>query len=210
MNTRNWFAMAVLVAALSGPAYAQSGGAAAPTAPRTGGATTALADGKVAVIDTSQFAEKILELRSKADTVNRKYEPRFKELEGMKNQMDTLATDIRNQGSVAAPDKIRTMQEQYQQLEVSFKRRGEDLQNEYNREAETAIKPVRDKLRDFVRDYAAKRNIVLILDLPGSTQAGTIAYLNPAIDVTDDFIGEYNRANPVPGAAAPARPAGGR
>ena len=210
MNTRNWFAMAVLVAALSGPAYAQSSGAAAPTAPRTGGATTALADGKVAVIDTSQFAEKILELRSKADTVNRKYEPRFKELEGMKNQMDTLATDIRNQGSVAAPDKIRTMQEQYQQLEVSFKRRGEDLQNEYNREAETAIKPVRDKLRDFVRDYAAKRNIVLILDLPGSTQAGTIAYLNPAIDVTDDFIGEYNRANPVPGAAAPARPAGGR
>ena len=211
MNTRNWFAMAVLVAALTGPAYAQTGGATAPTAPRTGGATTALADGKVAVIDTSQFAEKILELRSKADTVNKKYEARFKELEGMKQQMDTLQADIQRQQSVAAPDKLRTMQEQYQTIATNFKRRGEDLQNEYNREAETAIRPVRDKLRDFVRDYATKRNIVLILDLPGSSQAGTIAYLNPAIDVTDDFIGEYNRANPVPGAtAAPARPAGGR
>jgi Skp family chaperone for outer membrane proteins len=211
MNTRNWFAMAVLVAALSGSAYAQQGGATAPTAPRPSGATAALADGKIAVIDTSQFADKILELRSKADTVNKKYEARFKELEQMKTQMDTLQADIQRQQSVAAPDKLRTMQEQYQTIATNFKRRGEDLQNEYNREAETAIRPVRDKLRDFVRDYAAKRNIVLILDLPGSSQAGTIAYLNPAIDVTDDFIGEYNRANPVPGAtAAPARPAGGR
>jgi hypothetical protein len=74
-----------------------------------------------------------------------------------------------------------------------------------------SLQPVQQKLQDFVRDYAAKRNIVLILDLPGSYQAGIIGYFNQAIDITDDFIAEYNKANPVPGAAAaPARPAGGR
>lgn len=212
MNTRNWFATAALVAALSTTVFAQ-GGATAPTAPRPTGQGTAGApvDGKIAVIDTSQFAEKILELRAKADTVNKKYEPRFKELEAMKNQMDTLTADIQRKQGVAANDQLQTMRDQLQQLQTTFKRRGEDLQNEYNREAEVAIRPVREKLRDFVRDYAGKRNIVLILDLPGASQAGLIGYVNQAINITDDFIGEYNRANPVPGAAAaPARPAGSR
>lgn len=208
MNRRNWFATAVLLATLPISALAQ----AAPAAPRpAAGAASAPVDGKVAVIDTSQFGEKIFELRSKADVVNKKYEPRFKELEAMRTQMETLQSDIQKQQGVAAQDRLQTMRDQLQQLSTNYKRRGEDLQAEYNREAETAIRPVRDKLRDFVSAYASKRNIVLILDLPGSSQAGTIAYLNPAIDITDDFIAEYNRANPVPGAtAAPARPAGGR
>ena len=211
MKTRLWLAAVVLAATV--PTIAMAQGPAAPAAPRSaaGAAAAAPVDGKIAVINTGAFAEKILELKSKADVVNKQYEPRFKALQAKKTQIDTLEADIQKQQSVAAQDKLQTMRDQYQTLSTNFKRRGEDLQNEYNREAETAIRPVRDKLRDFVTSYASKRNIVLILDLPGSSQAGTIAYLNPAIDITDDFIAEYNRANPVPGAAAaPARPAGSR
>jgi Skp family chaperone for outer membrane proteins len=187
-------------------------GPAAPTAPRTntGAAAAAPTDGKVAVIDTSVFAERILEIKSKADVINKKYEPRFKELEAMKTQIATLEADIKQKQPIVTADKLQPMMDQYTQLQTTYKRRGEDLQNEYNREADGSIAPVRQKLQDFVKDYATKRGIILILDLPGSSQAGTIAYLNPAIDVTEDFIAEYNRLNPVPGAAAPARPAGSK
>jgi Skp family chaperone for outer membrane proteins len=196
------------MATLSTTAFAQ---ATAPTAPRQtpAGATGSPAEGKVAVIDTGQFGDKILELRTKADTVNKKYEPRFKELETMQTQITTLNSDIQKQQGVATADKLRQMQEQLVVLQTNYKRRGEDLQREYNKEAETSIGPVSDKLRDFVKDYASKRNIVLIIDLRGASQAGLIGYFNTAIDVTDDFIAEYNKANPVPGAAAAARPAAG-
>jgi Skp family chaperone for outer membrane proteins len=129
----------------------------------------------------------------------------------MKGQMDALGEDIKKQAQVAAPDKLQTMRDQYTQMQTTLKRKSEDLQSEYNKEAETAINPVRAKLEDFVKDYASKRNIVLILDLPGSYQSGIIGYFTPTIDITEDFCTEYNKSNPVPGAApAPARPGGGR
>ncbi|MCC6745521.1 MAG: OmpH family outer membrane protein [Acidobacteria bacterium] len=215
MKIQFWLATAALVAALPAAAVAQ--GPAAPATPRTApgaGAAGGPADGKIAVIDTSVFIEKIQELRTRADSVNKKYEPRYKEMQAMQAQMKQLDGDIRSQAGVAAPDKIRTMQDQLQTLQTNYKRRGEDLQGEYNKELNTTLEPIQAKLTEFVKGYATKRNIVLILDLPNSAQAGTIAFLNPAIDVTDEFIAEYNKAYPVPGFTAapvtPARPGGGR
>jgi Skp family chaperone for outer membrane proteins len=210
MKTRLWLVAAVLAATV--PTIAMAQGPAAPTAPRAnpGAGAAAPVDGKIAVINTGAFADKILELKAKADTVNKQYEPRFKTLQTMKQQIDTLEADIRKQQNVVAQDVLQKMQDQYVQLTTQYKRQGEDLQAEYNKAAQTSLQPVQQKLQDFVRDYSAKRNIVLILDLPGSYQAGIIGYFNQAIDITDDFIAEYNKANPVPGAApAAARPASG-
>ena len=212
MKTRLWLVAAVLAATV--PTIAMAQGPAAPTAPRANPAAGAAApvDGKIAVINTGAFADKILELKAKADTVNTKFEPRFKALQAKKTQIDTLEAEIKKQASLLAQDKLQQMQDQYVQLTTQYKREGEDLQAEYNKAAQSSLQPVQQKLQDFVRDYSAKRNIVLILDLPGSYQAGIIGYFNQAIDITDDFIAEYNKANPVPGAAAgSARPApGGR
>lgn len=212
MKIRHWFAAAVLAAAV--PTIAAAQGPAAPTAPRpatSGAVSGAPADGKVAVINTSIFADQILELKNKADAVNKKYEPQFKALESMKQQISTLENTIKTQQQIMTPDALQKAQEQYTTLTTNYKRQGEDLQAAYNKEADTAIAPVRQKLEDFVKDYASKRGIILILDLPGSYQAGIIGYFNQAIDITTDFIAEYNKANPVPGAtAAPAaaRPGG--
>jgi len=67
---------------------------------------------------------------------------------------------------------------------------------------------VRDKLYQFLQTYASQRGIVMIINLAGAAQTGTLAYWNPGADVTEDFIAEYNKANPVAGApaAAPATP----
>jgi Skp family chaperone for outer membrane proteins len=83
----------------------------------------------------------------------------------------------------------------------------EDLQADYGKALEVATKPVRDKLSQFVNSYATQRGIVMIIDLPVSYQNGVLAYWNPSTDVTDDFIAEYNKANPVPGGAPASQPA---
>jgi outer membrane protein len=61
---------------------------------------------------------------------------------------------------------------------------------------------VRVKLFQFLQTYSQQRGIVLIINLAGAAQSGTIAYWNPGADITQDFVTEYNKANPVPGAAA--------
>ena len=42
-----------------------------------------------------------------------------------------------------------------------------------------------------------------MINLAGAAQAGVLAYWNPGTDVTEDFVAEYNKANPVAGASAP-------
>jgi hypothetical protein len=93
-------------------------------------------------------------------------------------------------------------------MQKRYQRTGEDLQVEVQKESDTALGPIRQKLAEFVKGYATQRNIILILDKSAAFQSGTIAYVADAIDVTDDFIAEYNKANPVPGATA--SPAGAR
>ena len=197
MKTRYWFAAAVLAAAV--PTIAMAQGPAAPTAPRpatTGAATGAPADGKVAVINTSIFAEQILELKAKADVVNKKYEPQFRELEGREE------ADHRRWRPTSRPSKRRDARcaaeaaGPVHELATSYKRRGEDLQAAYNKEADAAVLPVRQKLEDFVKDYAPRRNIILILDLPGSYNAGIIGYFNQAIDITDGLHRRVQQGEP--------------
>ena len=205
MSIRNWVAAAVLAAAVPASALAQQ--PTSPVAPRSG-ASAASADGKIAVLNTGAFYDKIFELKSKQDQVEKKYEPRVNELKNLQTQIETQTKSLESQRGVASADKLQTMAEQIGDMQKRYKRQAEDLQAEMQREGETAIKPVRDKLSNFVKGYAAQRNIVLILDKAGSYQNGTVAYIADAIDITDDFIAEYNKANPVPGAATPAPRAG--
>jgi hypothetical protein len=98
------------------------------------------------------------------------------------------------------------MADQYADMQKIYKRSAEDLQNEINRDVEVSLAPVQKKLSDFLEAYANRNNIVLILNVAVAYQSGALAYATQAIDITDDFIAEYNKANPVPGAAAaPAR-----
>ena len=80
----------------------------------------------------------------------------------------------------------------------------EDLKGEYDRAEEASTKPVKDKLYQFLNNYATQHGIVLVINLAGAAQTGVLAYWNPATDITGDFINEYNKANPVPGLAPPA------
>ena len=207
MKTRHWIAAAVLATTVQATALAQQ--PTSPVAPRAG-AATAPVDGKVAVIRSGEFYERILELKVKQDQVRGKYQPRITELEKLGNQIETMANDIKSKEKVVPADKLQQMAEELNRLQTNYKRQGEDLQAEIQREGEAAIKPVRAKILDFAKAYSAQRNIVLILDKAGIQQSGTVAWVAEAIDITDDFVSEYNKANPVPGAAAPARPGAGK
>jgi Skp family chaperone for outer membrane proteins len=207
MKTRYWIAAAVLAAVVPTSALAQQ--PASPIAPRTGSAA-APNDGKIAVINTSVFMDRIQELKIKQDQVEKKFEPRVKELSNTKAQLDKLASDLKSQGNVVPPEKLQQMQDQFGQMQRGYTRAGEDLKAEIEKEGETVMAPIRQKLSDFVKAYASQRNIIMILDLPGSYSSGMIAFYNPAVDVTEDFIAEYNKANPVPGATSAARPGTGQ
>ena len=174
------------------------------------GVGAALPDGKMAVINTQVFPGSILELKQKYEQVNNQFKDRFGKLQALAEQMKGMENDLRTKQNVLTPDKYQELQANYNEL----KKRGERDQEDFNADADKALdiatKPVRDKMTQFLTNYAAQRSIVLVINLAGAAQTGSLAYWNPGLDVTDDFISEYNKANPVAGVTAspaPSQPA---
>jgi Skp family chaperone for outer membrane proteins len=172
---------AVLVAA----ALVGIGSSASAQQATQAGVGAALPDGRIAVVNSQAFPAGIGELKQKYDQVDKGFQARYQQLQSLETQLKNNYNDLKKKGT----------------------RDYEDLKAEYDRTIDTATKPVRDKLYQFLNNYAAQHSIVLVINLAGAAQSGSLAYWNPGTDITDDFIAEYNKANPVPGAAPPSAPA---
>jgi outer membrane protein len=195
--------VAVLGLAVSASAQQPANGA----APAAGRAPVVLPKGKIAVIDTERFQDQVFEFKAKMEALNRQFEPRIKEVQGLADRITALETTLKTQSTALSPAKTAEMTEQLATMKREYQRKGEDLQADGNRAKQKAFEPISAKLVKFAADYTAQRGIVLLIDLANADQAGTVLWFDPRADVTKDFIAEYNKANPVaPGAAAPAKP----
>ena len=166
------------------------------------GVGAALPDGKVAVINTQVFPGTVLELKQKYEQVNNQFKDRFQKLQALAEQMKGMENDLRTKQGVLAPDKYQELQANYQETKKRGEREQEDFNSDADKALDAATKPVRDKMTQFLNTYAAQKGIVVVINLAGAAQSGSLAYWNPGLDITEDFVAEYNKANPVAGVTA--------
>jgi outer membrane protein len=160
--------------------------------------------GKIAVINTAAFQEQVGEFRSKIEALNKQFEPRIKELEQLGGRIQSIENTIKSQGTLSAA-KVAELTEQVDSLKRDYQRKSEDLQADGGRARDLALQPISEKLEKFAKLYPAQKGITVLIDLANSLNAGILLWYDPRLDVTEDFIKEYNKANPTPG-AAPAPP----
>lgn len=168
------------------------------------GLGAAIPDGKVAVINTQAFPDGIAELKQKYDQVSNQFKDRSQRLQDAQTRLAGMENDLKTKQGVLKADDYAKLQDDYERLKKTSQREFEDAKGEYDRALDTNTRPVRDKLYQFLQSYASQRGIVMIINLAGAAQTGALAYWNPGADITDDFIAEYNKANPVAGAPATA------
>jgi Skp family chaperone for outer membrane proteins len=187
------------IALLSMATLAAAQQATAPAGPPT------LPKGKVAVINTAMFQEQVLEFKAKMEELNRQFEPRVKDVRGLQDRINAQENTIKtqSQGGALSAARIAEMTEQLEAMKKDYQRKAEDLQADATRAKDRAFEPLTAKLVKFAQDYTAKRGIVHLIDLGNALQSGTLLWYDTRADVTQDFINEFNKANPSH-AAAPA------
>jgi len=156
-----------------------------------------LPKGKVCVINTSVFQDQVKEFKDKIDGLNRQFDPRVKEVQGLADKINALETTIKSQSGVLSAQRIAEMTENLEGMKKDYQRKTEDLQAEAGRARDRALEPVTAKMGKFAEDYTAKRGIVMLIDIANAVQSGTVLWYDPRADITQDFINEYNKANPV-------------
>jgi Skp family chaperone for outer membrane proteins len=162
--------------------------------------------GKIAVINTAVFQEQIGEFKVKLDALNKQFEPRIRELDQLAGQIKTREDTLKTQGPALTPAKVAELTEQVESMKRDYQRRGEDLQADGSKARDLALQPVSEKLERFAREYTARKGITVLIDLANAYNAGLIVWLDQRLDVTEDFIKEYNKANGVPAAGTTPKP----
>jgi len=134
--------------------------------------------------------------------LNREFQPRQTELQGLQQKIQALSDDITKTAQVADPRTTQTKQDQLDQMKKDFQRKGEDAQAAYERRRKEMFTPLQDDIGKALEVYAKANNINVIID--GSQVP--LVYAADTLDITRAFINDFNSKNPATAAVTTPAP----
>ncbi len=186
--------LAVLVfAAFAILAHTQTRPAAAPAT------RAAAAPANVAVIDASAFSDEkegITRVMNAMKAIEIKFQPLRTELRGMRDRLNTMRADIDKKRSIQDQRMTAQQIEEADRLELTIKRKTEDAQTSYQKETLAALDPLQKDIHQALATYAQSKGISLLIDI----NRVPVIYASSSLDITKDFIADYNRTHPATGA----------
>jgi len=161
----------------------------------------------IAIIDSSAFSDVktgIARVMAGMQQVEARFLPLRTELRAMRDRLNTMRTDIQNKRLVQDANLTQQQTEEADRLELQIKRKAEDAQTSYQRESLAVLDPLQKDIGTALTAYAQSRGITLLID----ANRVPILYAAANLDITKDFINDYNRTHPAgtAPATAPVRP----
>ena len=163
----------------------------------------AAAPTNVAIIDSAAFSDDkagIARVMAAMQQIEVKYQPLRTELRGMRERLATMRTDLQKKRPVQDPKLTAQQTEAADRLELDIKRKAEDAQTSYQRDSLAALDPLQKEIGTALTAYAQSKGITLLID----ANRVPIVYAAANLDITKDFIADYNRTHPAGAAPAPA------
>jgi Skp family chaperone for outer membrane proteins len=194
------FAFAFVLALAVSPVLAQKPAAAAPVQ-----SPVNVPASKIALIYSDAFLDAktgIARFGVVVTNLNREFQPRQTELQGLQQKIQALTDDITKTAAVADPRTVQTKQEQLDQMKKDFQRKGEDAQTAYDRRRKEMFTPLQDDIGKALEIYAKANNINVIID--GSQVP--LVYASDTLDITRAFINDFNSKNPATAAVTTPTP----
>ena len=192
----------VLAVAVS-PVLAQPRQGAAAPAQNPG--TVSVPESKIALIYSDAFLDAktgIARFGVVVTNLNREFQPRQTELQGLQQKIQALTDDVTKTAAVADPRTLQTKQDQLDAMKKDFQRKGEDAQSSYDRRRKEMFTPLQDDIGKALEVYAKGHNINVIID--GSQVP--LVYAADTLDITRAFINDFNSKNPATAAVTTPTP----
>jgi Skp family chaperone for outer membrane proteins len=163
-------------------------------------ATAVLPEAKVALIDAESFSDTkagITRYLAALKTLEREFQPRQTELTNLQARLNAVGEDIKKLRAEPLPNQnlIQTKTDEAENIERELKRKAEDAQEALKKRTQVVLEPISRDVRTAIESYAKQRGFTLVLD--SSQLQGVILSINPAIDITQAFIADYNSKNPA-------------
>jgi Skp family chaperone for outer membrane proteins len=164
------------------------------------------APANIGIIDSSKFGDEkagITRVMTAMKQLEVKFQPLQAEIRSMGDRLNAMRADLQKKQAIQDAATTARQVDEANNLEVQIKRKAEDARTSYQKEVLAIMEPLQNDLGNAVIGFAKGKGITLVID----ANRVPIIYAEPSLDITQDFINEYNRTHPAGSApaAAPAR-----
>jgi outer membrane protein len=172
---------------------------------------TAQAQQKVGTINIQQAIISTKDGQKAAAELQAKFDPRRKDLEGKRAQIEALQQQLAKMGTVGSEDAKRKLQQDIESKQRNLQRDSEDAQADFDQDQNKLLNDLGGRIMQVINKYATDNGFAMIVDI--SSPQTPVIWASTAIDVTNDIIKLYDANAPssmtsAPAAApAPAKPA---
>jgi Skp family chaperone for outer membrane proteins len=170
-----------------------------PAAPQPGPTAASIPATKIAVVDTSMFGDAntgIKRYLNAVKGVQSEFQPRQGELVNLQTRIKAIADEITklSGNSVVSQQSIQVKQDEGERLQRELKYKKDQADADFQKRYEAVVGPISADIGKALDQYAAQQGLTMILDI--SKLLPAVLSMNPAMDVTQAFISEYNSKNP--------------
>ena len=154
---------------------------------------------KIALVDTTVVADDKVGNRryvSAVNSVQKGFEAKTSELRNLQNQLKVIADDLAKLSTnpVVSQESVKAKRDEGERLQREFKYKKEQADADFEKRYTDVVGPVSNDIGNALIQYAAQNGLTMIFDI--SKLAPAVLTVNPAMDVTQAFIADYNSKHP--------------
>ncbi|MBI4467968.1 MAG: OmpH family outer membrane protein [Acidobacteria bacterium] len=162
--------------------------------------------GKIAVVNTGAFSNPeggITQLVAQIKRVEDQFRERRAKLDSMLQRAQAITNELEKQGPNLTPEARARKQEELEELKVDGQAEQQKMDRDIRKALGEATEPVGERINVFLDNYCKQRGIVIVLEAAVLYQARGLAYVEPTLDITRDFIEAYNKSTATTSSASP-------
>jgi Skp family chaperone for outer membrane proteins len=155
---------------------------------------------KIAFVDTTVFGDEKAGIKRYINaviTVQKAFEGKNTELLNLQSQIKAIADEINKlsaNNSIVSAETIRAKQGEGERLQRDLKYKKEQAEADFQKRYTEVVGPVSSDIGNALTQYASQNGLTMILDI--SKLLPAVLTVNPAMDVTQAFIADYNSKHP--------------
>jgi outer membrane protein len=157
---------------------------------------------KIGMVSIAAFSQGVDEMKLRYQKLEAEFAPIRNTIESKQASLAAKEKTLNDNAQKMTPLQIRKLSEEIEELKKQLQRDSEDAQTRARKREEEETSPIFEKISQFMQKYAQMRGLALVIE--GGAANGAVVYIDARADVTEDFMREYNKANPVAAGAMPA------
>jgi outer membrane protein len=180
---------------LSVPGFAQSAAPAAAAAAVPASAKVGIVNIQAAIVGSNEGQRDFADLQ-------KKFDPKRQELEGLNKEVDELQKKFNTQGDKLNDEARGDLLKQIDAKKKILQRNYEDANTDIQAQQNEIANRIGQKLVSVLDKYAKENSFSVILDVSG--QASPVLWAASSVDITKAVLDAYNTESGVPAQPKPA------